>query len=164
MSYLVCPECGGKEFKISMEQGTVECCACHKILAVNVQIGTSQAAAVLAQVDLSADFVIEKGVLCKYTGSDTEIVIPEGVTEIADDCFREKVLIESITLPSTLTKIGAYAFSKCKSIVSVYVPDSVKIIETGAFAGCASLKTVRLPENLERLGDSVFFGCVSLKK
>lgn len=34
------------------------------------------------------DFVIEIGVLKKYVGTDTEVVIPDGVTSIGDDAFN----------------------------------------------------------------------------
>lgn len=33
------------------------------------------------------DFVIEHGVLTKYTGSEGDVVIPEGVTTIGDGAF-----------------------------------------------------------------------------
>ncbi len=35
------------------------------------------------------DFIIENGVLKKYTGPDGDVVIPEGVVEIGKDAFRE---------------------------------------------------------------------------
>ena len=34
------------------------------------------------------DFVIENGVLKKYTGSDSDVVIPEGVTVIGNYAFQ----------------------------------------------------------------------------
>ena len=34
---------------------------------------------------MSKDFVIENGVLVKYNGSDENVTIPEGVTEISDN-------------------------------------------------------------------------------
>ncbi len=35
------------------------------------------------------DFIIENGVLIQYNGKDTSVQIPDGVTEIGDDAFRE---------------------------------------------------------------------------
>ena len=34
------------------------------------------------------DFVIENGVLIKYTGDDTDVVVPEGVTIIGNNSFE----------------------------------------------------------------------------
>ncbi len=34
------------------------------------------------------DFVIENGVLKKYTGTSADVIIPDGVTEIGDSAFR----------------------------------------------------------------------------
>ena len=36
-----------------------------------------------------SDFIIKNGVLKKYTGPGGDVVIPEGVTSIGKDAFRE---------------------------------------------------------------------------
>ena len=60
-------------------------------------------------------FIIdENGVLTGYEGTDTVIVIPEGVVEIAAGVFSATnidVNITSVTFPASLKKIGDYAFS-----------------------------------------------------
>lgn len=60
------------------------------------------------------DFVIINGVLTEYLGESSIIVIPEGVTEIADGVFKD-VNITTLTLPSTIEKIGVYAFQNSAS-------------------------------------------------
>lgn len=47
--------------------------------------------------------------ITKYTGSDKNVVIPEGVTSIAAGAFKDKDL-DSVVLPSTITKIEGNAF------------------------------------------------------
>lgn len=47
-----------------------------------------------------------------YTGTDKRVIIPEGVTEIADGAFRYNDTIEEVLLPSTLKKIGMYNVNK----------------------------------------------------
>lgn len=61
------------------------------------------------------EFVIDdNGVLTEYIGESSVIVIPEGVTEIADKVFYGKN-ITALTLPSTLVKIGSKAFQNSAS-------------------------------------------------
>ena len=51
-----------------------------------------------------SDFVIQNGVLLAYTGTDTEVYVPHGVTEIVANCFGSEV--EKIYLPETIEKLG----------------------------------------------------------
>ena len=58
----------------------------------------------------AGNFIIVNGVLTGYEGTDTVIVIPEGVTEIAANVFNG-INITSVTFPASLKKIGDHAFS-----------------------------------------------------
>lgn len=51
-------------------------------------------------------FEIVNGVLKKYIGEEKDVVIPEGVIAIDNNCFTDAHFMESITFPSTLKKIG----------------------------------------------------------
>lgn len=55
------------------------------------------------------DFVIDDGVLIGYTGTSKNITIPDGVTEIAAEVFKDMDLV-SVVIPASVTKIGANAF------------------------------------------------------
>ncbi len=57
----------------------------------------------------TSNFEIENGVLKWAFYADGDVVIPEGVTELADKVFRGKKLT-SVTLPQSLRKIGFGAF------------------------------------------------------
>lgn len=48
------------------------------------------------------DFIIENGVLKKYNGTDINIVIPEGVTEIGSLAFPNKKEIFLLPFPKVL--------------------------------------------------------------
>ena len=50
-------------------------------------------------------FEIVDGVLKKYTGTDKEVIVPEGVVELGYHCFVDAHFMESITFPSTLKKV-----------------------------------------------------------
>ena len=77
----------------------------------------------------SDDFEIRAGVLVKYHGEDTEIVIPQGVVkEIGVGCFSGCQYITSVVLPDRLKKISDSAFFGCSSLEKINIPDSVNII------------------------------------
>lgn len=68
-------------------------------------------------------FQIENGMLVKYTGSDTEVVIPNGVV-----------------------RIDSYAFEDCDKLTSITIPESVHVIEESAFPGCVKLTEIKVDE------------------
>lgn len=109
------------------------------------------------------DFVIsQNGVLTKYTGADTDVVIPEGVIEIASGVFSGLPLT-SVTCPSSLLKIGNYAFSGCRSLTKVTLSDGLIEIVGEAFRDCVGLKSIIMYDGLKKIGFSAFYGCISLK-
>lgn len=103
----------------------------------------------------------------KYTGSDTEIVIPaqiEGkpVKEIAFAAFENCTAVASIEIPDSVTHIGSFAFRHCEMLKSLKIPDSVDFIGDLSFADCTSLVSVTLPNGLDSISDLTFNKCTSL--
>ena len=109
------------------------------------------------------DFIIQDGVLTAYIGTDTEIVIPSEVEEIAEKAFLNNKTLEKVTLNSRLEKIGAYAFSGCTALKELSIPDSVTSIGAYAFNNCSALEgTWNLPSGLTTIADYSFNGCKKL--
>lgn len=54
--------------------------------------------------------------LIGYTGTDTALTLPQGITEINQYAFSGRSDITSITLPDSVTNIGEYAFSWCTNL------------------------------------------------
>ncbi len=90
------------------------------------------------------------------------IVLPEGLTHIGKEAFRECGWMKSIRLPSTLQFIGESAFAECWELRSVSCPSSLVAIGDDAFSNCASLTKVRLNKGLKAIGAGAFFCCESL--
>ena len=71
------------------------------------------------------EFVIENGVLKEYTGHSGRAVLPEEVTAIGKDAFKD-----------------------CDQLTELVLQKRLDFIEEGAFDGCVNLKKVTLEENM----------------
>ena len=109
-----------------------------------------------------SDFQIENGVLKKYKGHDTEVIIPDGVTSIGDFAFVACSNITSITIPEGVTSIGKNAFWGCQSLTNITIPDGVKSIGSCAFQTCTSLKNITLPASITSIDSAAFANCTSM--
>lgn len=78
-------------------------------------------------------FEIEDGVLKRYTGTATEVVIPEGVTSIGYGAFLDCSSLERIIIPEGITKIGDHAFSGCSGLTSISIPEGATSIGSYTF-------------------------------
>ncbi|MBR2336401.1 MAG: leucine-rich repeat protein [Clostridia bacterium] len=87
-------------------------------------------------------FEIINGVLIKYKGKNTSVVIPSSVTSIGNSAFRYCDSLTSVVIGDSVTSIGRYAFEKCRSLTSVVIGDNVTSIGYEAFYGCDSLTSV----------------------
>ena len=68
-------------------------------------------------------FEIDQGVLKKYKGKESVVIIPNSVTSI-----------------------GYHAFYNCKGPTSVTIPNSVTTIRSSAFSGCTGLTSIIVDE------------------
>ena len=92
------------------------------------------------------------------------IVIPEGVTEIAPETFKDFGALTRITIPLSVTDIGDKAFFYCTSLTHIVIPDGVKTIGKMAFWHCVSLRSAFIPDSVTEIGIRAFYGCISLTK
>ena len=133
----------------------------------------------------NTDFVIENGILKSYTGPGgvvvipsevtaiqnnafyqtnvTEVIIPDGVTEIPDYTFINNKSLERVTLGKGVTKIGNNAFADCSSLRDITIPEGVTLIDMGAFRGCSSLTRISIPDSVTHIEQNAFAGCSGLE-
>ena len=108
------------------------------------------------------DFIILAGILDRYDGTQSEVIVPDGVTNIGVSAFRGCKGIKSITLPNSVTGIGKFAFYGCSGLTSITFPNSVTSIGKFAFYGCSGLTSITFPNSVTSIEDSAFSGCSGL--
>ena len=120
----------------------------------------------IGEIDESEFFVIQGTVLKKlrnkYKGDNCpkHLVIPEGVTTIAEGAF-EDATFHTIVLPKSLLRIEFYAFYRCINLEKIDIPESVVEIGTASFERCISLEDVILPP-INRIAEATFSWCINL--
>ncbi len=110
-----------------------------------------------------SDFVINsEGVLTKYNGSSSSVVIPSTVTTIATDAFRDNSTIVSVVIPDSVKTIEPYAFWNCGSLSIVSIGAGLSEIGDFVFANCKSLASANIPSNIKRIGIYAFEDDINL--
>lgn len=103
---------------------------------------------------------IEKLSFAHMCGLQTEVVIPEGVTEIGESAFSCSYM-PSICFPSTLKKIGKEAFYNCFRYLdncTITFSDGLEVIGDEAFGFCYFKKAIVLPASIKSIGKKAFDG------
>lgn len=131
-------------------------------------------------------FVIQDDRLIECVNKEIlSAVIPEGVTEIAENAFYGCNNLSAVSFPQSLKKIrdsafkncisltqidlsyieilGAYVFNGCISLESVKFGSDIGYLCNGTFENCILLKEIMLPENIVYVGCECFKDCISLK-
>lgn len=108
-------------------------------------------------------------VLEKYTGGESEVILPEivenlPVTHIGRECFLQQEQLEKVILHDSIQYIGVNAFNSCKNLQEITGGKNIICVDGGAFGRCVSLEIVEIGDKLERIDDVAFSGCSSLKQ
>ena len=119
-----------------------------------------------------SNFVVNSlGYIVGYTGSSTNVVVPEKVlvpgyggllveqpSVVGSEAFRGNTTIVSVTLPSGNTDIYEDTFAGCTSLTTVNFNSNVTHIHDRAFAGCTSITSFVFESSISIIGSEAFAG------
>ena len=105
--------------------------------------------------------IVGNGILIDGSAASGNVVIPDTVIRI-DNAFNKNESITSVIIPDTVTSIGVEAFRNCTGLTSIDIPDSVTNIGNYAFANCTNLQSVIIPNSVTTVGHSILRTCTSL--
>ena len=122
-----------------------------------------------------SDFVIENGVLKQYKGNDDTVYIPEGVTKIASDAFKnneiyndkrtyafeddnyilltDKFCARKIVLSSTVKEIESFAIPQ--NTEELVLNEGLEILDDAALYN-VSATILEIPSTLKKIGNDAF--------
>ncbi len=126
----------------------------------------------------------EERILIGYTGQDTALTLPSGITGIYQYAFCDNDRITSVVIPDSVTSIGEYAFKGCVATIKwgtqptitaigndafsgykgtdIIIPDSVTSIGHDAFAYCSGLTSIVIPDSVTSIDYYAFYYCSGL--
>ena len=108
------------------------------------------------------DFVMEHGVLKKYSGTDEIVQIPEGIHTVGYAAFRDNKHIREVYLPEQVRRIDSLAFAGCENLQQISLKNGLEEIGYSAFEFCVKLQRIVLPHGLRMLDRMAFLGCSNL--
>ena len=74
------------------------------------------------------DFIIENGILKKYSGNNDVVTVPEGVVVIGGSAFSRRKNLRRVIIPNSVKKIDSKAFENCSNLREIMIPDSIEEI------------------------------------
>lgn len=103
------------------------------------------------------------GVLSKYRGTDTTVIIPTGIHTIDYGAFYQCSYVEKVFIGDEVVKIDDYAFSEAENLQEIHFGKTLEYIGEHAFSYTA-LRSVRIPGTVKTIEDYSFWSCRSLSE
>ena len=75
----------------------------------------------------------------------SDLVIPDGISNIRADCFSYCDSLTSVIIPDSVKTIDYHAFSSCKNINTVTFKGRPDVIDNYVFLFCGRLTTINVP-------------------
>ncbi len=114
-----------KKKNVWAKWGVIAACLCLTVLAIPFAfkkvIPNRAQDPSNEHLNVQTDFIIENGVLMKYTGNSTDVTIPDEVVLISDTAFAERDKIVKLTIGKNTSEIAHSAFSSLKQLETIRV-------------------------------------------
>ena len=170
MNHAFCPLCGAV-ITVNLSHEALICPACGRPFLLAQAVFSDQSSApptaAFSKKEFSttplSELDIEYGVLRRYKGKNSYVILPDRIKEIGSNAFLTARNLRIAVLPDSVTKIGAQAFSECRQLIKLRIPDTVTLIGNGAFSGCKSLTEITIPNGVQTVASDTFWGCTALK-
>ena len=96
-----------------------------------------------------------------------KVIIPKKindlpVTKVSGFAFRYCEKLTEVILPDGITEIRKDAFEGCISLQSVFLPESLTTIENSVFRSCSCLKEITIPKKVNQISSLVLYECTNL--
>ena len=115
-----------------------------------------------AEIDGYPVTAIAASVFSYRTGL-TSVTIPDGVTSIDDESFRNCSALTNVWIGSGVMNIGTNAFRDCYALLNVEIGGGVTVIGNSAFRGCSRLSDITIPAGVNTIENYAFAECNSLE-
>ena len=97
-----------------------------------------------------------------YAKPGEEFTVPDGVTEIRSEAFKENSFLKKVIMPN-VTTIDMSAFEYAFSLETVVLGQGITSLPDYLFYECKKLKNVTVPSTVKSLGGDIFYNCSSLE-
>ena len=119
-----------------------------------------------------------------YNTEASEIKLPDTITSIETNAFRNASSLTKVNFPTSLKKIGdkafaftgftsvnieseieygSYVYYACDALTTATTDSGVKTLPAGVFACCENLGSVTLANTITEIADEAFFCCYNLE-
>ena len=99
-------------------------------------------------------------VYLKASNVGADLIIPEGVTKISNNVFKDNKTIKNVYVPASVAEIGDNAFGNSTLETITFSEGSqLTVIGVSTFGMCYSLKSIVIPASVKTLGQLAFSDC-----
>ena len=98
----------------------------------------------------------DRDTLRRYTGRDTDVIVPDCFRKIGNYAFRDNSCVETIVLYEGIREVGENAFCGCRSLKEICLSFSILHIGSSAFENCRNLRGIILPPELTAIENSTY--------